>query len=438
MRKKLCFLLAFLCIFSAFPVKTAGAVAEMPSVSGADAVYMLHIESGRVVCKKNEDERLPAGACVKMLSGLVACERLKNFLSDKVTIGNEMIASSSGKKYGIAGGDSYSWREMLLLALTGSYNDAYDVIAYSVGNGEKVGQANYVNLLNERAKEIGATSTYIGDASGVADNSYTTAGDLALIAQVAIQNSLYMGFVGMKSGELDDGEIVRSRNSLITGASFGSAECLGLCVGETNHAGTTLVTVAKKGNDTYLLILLGTKDASGNASETATNNLAVKLVKWAYANYTNLEIVSPDTEICTIPVTVSDTVDEVAAVASESMFAYLPSGAEVGREITLSIRLSVEELEAPVTEGTQVGFVVAIYEGNIIGSVPLVTAESAERSGFMSRLLSIKNLTKNRKTRAGIVFFLLTMTVWIGGELIYRNRRKNKWKNYYRSKSKWK
>ena len=54
------------------------------------------------------------------------------------------------------------------------------MIAYCVGNGGSAGTAEsatagYVALLNARAKELGATATYIGDPTGVGDNSYTTA-----------------------------------------------------------------------------------------------------------------------------------------------------------------------------------------------------------------------------------------------------------------------
>lgn len=55
----------------------------------------------------------------------------------------------------------------------------------------------------------------------------------------------------------------------------------------------------------------------------------------------------------------------------------------------------------------------------------------------MSRLLSIKNLTKSRRAKASVAFFLTCMTVWIGGALYLRYRRRAKWHQYYSSKSKW-
>lgn len=433
MRKLACFLAAVLCLLPLGILTVSGAT-DFPMIDGVGAVLLLHAESGRVVGRRNENKRVSAGGSVKLLSGLVACEQLGAYTDETVTVGSAMIASSGGQRYRLEAGDVYTWREILLLALCGGYNDAYDVIAYAVGGS----QAAYVEMLNARAKELGATGTYIADPSGVGDNSYTTAADLALIAQAAMQNSLYLSFVGAKSGETDSGDVITNRNRLVTDSASTGTRYTGFCVGNTDNAGVTLVALAQKENDSYLAVLMDVRDENGESSETEAYSLARSLIRWGYANYTNLEVLSPKTKVCTVPVAVSDMVDEVAVRPSESLFAYLPAGSEVGRDIQLSIRLSVEELEAPVSEGVPVGFVAAIYGGEIIGTVPLETAESAERSGFVSRLLSIRNLTKSRRVRAGVIFFLVCMTVWIGGETYLRRRTKTKWRQYYSSRSKWK
>ena len=430
-------LAAVLCLLPLLTVAASGETAALPALDSADAVYLLHAESGRVVGRKSENSRVPAGASVKLLSGLVACERLGNSLDQTVIIREEMLVSG-GQRYKLEVGEEYTLREILLLALCGSYNDAYDVIASCVGNGGTAGAANFVALLNARAVELGATATYIGDPSGVGDNSHTTAADLSRIALAAMKNPLYLSFAGLRSGEMSDGTVVLNRNRLITDSQSGSIRYTGMCVGNTNNAGVTLVALAQKENDSYLAVLMNPKDEEGKASENAAYSLARSLVRWGYANYTNLEVLSPKTKVCTVPVTVSDLVDAVNVRPSESLFAYLPVGCEVGREVRLSIRLSVDELEAPVAEGTPVGFVAAVYNGQVIGTVPLETAESADRSGFMSRLLSVRNLTKSRKAKAGVAFFAVCMAVWIGGEVYLRHRTRAQWNRYYSSKSKWK
>lgn len=441
LRKLTGLLLAVLCLLPLLTVTAHGETSALPALDSADAVYLLHVESGRVMGRKSENTRVPAGASVKLLSGLVACERLGNSLDRTVIIREEMLISG-GLRYKLEAGDEYSLRDILLLALCGSYNDAYDVIAYCVGNGGSAGTAEsatagYVALLNARAKELGATATYIGDPTGVGDNSYTTAADLSRIALAAMKNDIYLSFVGLRNGETDDGKTFLNRNRLITDSQSGGVQYAGMCVGETNNAGVTLVALAKKANDSYLLVLLDPKDEEGAASETAAYRLARSLVRWGYANYTNLEVLSPKTKVCTVPVTVSDMVDAVDVRPAESLYAYLPVGSEVGKDVFLSIRLSVDELEAPVAEGMPVGFVAAVYAGQVIGTVPLETAESAERSDFVSRLLSVRNLTKSRRAKASVIFFVVCMALWIGVEVYLRRRTKAQWNRYYSSKSRW-
>ena len=131
---------AVLCLFPLLAVTAHGETSALPALDSADAVYLLHVESGRVMGRKSENTRVPAGASVKLLSGLVACERLGNSLGQTVMIREEMLVSG-GLRYKLAAGDEYSLRDILLLALCGSYNDAYDVIAYCVGNGGSAGTA---------------------------------------------------------------------------------------------------------------------------------------------------------------------------------------------------------------------------------------------------------------------------------------------------------
>ena len=79
-------LAAVLCLLPLLTVAASGETAALPALDSADAVYLLHAESGRVVGRKSENSRVPAGASVKLLSGLVACERLGNSLDQTVTI----------------------------------------------------------------------------------------------------------------------------------------------------------------------------------------------------------------------------------------------------------------------------------------------------------------------------------------------------------------
>ena len=204
-----------------------------------------------------------------------------------------------------------------------------------------------------------------------------------------------------------------------------------MSAGYTQKGGNCVVTVATHNGESYLCIVLGGLDTEKvNYGYTVAN----RLIDWAYKNYANMEVLSPKTLICTVPVTVSDLVTEVEIRAKDSVVAYLPLGLEIGKDIQYSIRLTHTTLEAPVTEGTFVGYVAVIYNGTVLTTAPLYTAGSAERSGFIGRLKNIEEWTSNRAVLAGLIFFVVALIAWIVTENVIRSRRRKKWDKYFSDK----
>ena len=204
-------------------------------------------------------------------------------------------------------------------------------------------------------------------------------------------------------------------------------------VGSTASGGDCVVASATNGQESYLCIVLGCEE-----SETVVHNqayiLSNNLINWVYRTYVYLDIITPDTVVCTSPVSVSDMTSQVEVKSNQTLSYYLPATATVGKEIQYSIRLTQTELEAPVKEGIFVGYVAVIYQDEIIGTVPLYTAGSAERSGFVSNLKIIQALTKNRPFLAGSIFFLVVLTAWIIIEAIAQRQRHRRWDKYFSNK----
>ena len=199
--------------------------------------------------------------------------------------------------------------------------------------------------------------------------------------------------------------------------------------GSTKSGEGSVIALARKDGETYLCVVLG-------ALETETTEygyaIANRLINWAFENYAYREIVSAGKPICTLPISVSDLTGEVEVCPHDSFSAYLPMGAE--DEIEYSIRLMYTELEAPVEEGTHVGYVAVIYRGRVLGTLPLYTASGAERSSFVSSLQALKSLTTSRPVLAGLIFFVVSITAWIIIETAITVRRRHKWDKYFSQK----
>lgn len=423
--------LAFLLAFLSVPVLAESE--PFPDTSRASAVLFYHLESDRLIGEQNADIRLPAGSTVKILSGLLFCERLGAQLGDEIEITAEMIRNSSGRRFRMQAGEIYTVEQLLYLAVCGSYNDAFDVLAYVIGGGDV---RTFVSAMSERATELGLENTVIADHTGLSDSSFTTARDLFTLARVAVENSFYMTLC---SAEIYDLPVKRiyNANALLSTAEetrYYNTLCRGLSAGSTTLGGYSLVTVAQKGNERYLCVVLGASKGEGTNGEIYSYEIANRLIDWGFSNFANVEVLSPDVTLCTIPITVSDMTESLEVRPRESLQIFLPKDAEIGRDVTYSIRLMYDSLEAPVAEGVHVGYVAVIYRGETVGTVNLYTVGTAQRSGLISRLLKIRSVTENRAILSGMIFFVLAMSAWLVTETLVRRYKRNKWKKYFSEK----
>ncbi len=387
------------------------------------------------VVSKNADQQIPAGSTAKIMSGLIACEALENRLQEEVTVTSEMIENAAGYKLEIEAGDVLTVEQLLYIALCGSYNDAYDILACYISGSAKA----FVSDMNARAASLGAHSTQFTDASGVADSSRTTATDLSKIASAAYENDLYMQITSTTRYSCPktlkmSARTISNRNALIystVSTQYFNAKCRGMSAGSTSLAGSCVITVADNGKDSYLSIVMGAEQTDEkDFGYTVTN----RLINWVFDAFAYIEVVTPETTICTLPVTVSDMTAEIEIKAHDTLFCYLPKDAVLGEDITYSVRLIHTSLEAPVTEGTMVGYVAVLYQGQVVDTLPIYTAGSAERSSFISSLKNLQAMTQSRVFRAGAIFFTVVLLGWLITESILLHRRRHKWDKYFSMK----
>ncbi len=431
-----CFLLVFVFLFALLPFTVFASTPASPSMDEASAVWFSHIESDLLICSKNENANVGAGSSVKVLSGLLFCELLHKRRSEEIYISDELldfVPSSSGRSLHIEEGDLITVEQLLYAAVCGSYNDAFYLLAaYAMGSVEA-----FLELMNARALELGATQTTFSDITGILDGSRTTASDMAKIAFTAYQNELYMSActtVSFPFSSIKLNKTIYNRNALVCQyetQKYYNKYCLGMSAGTTSKDGNCVVTVSERNGERYLCVVLGAQET--NDVEYGYR-IANRLIDWVYATYSYHEVISPNTQICTLPVTVSDMTSEVAVYVKESLYAYLPADVTLGEDVTYSIRLTQTELEAPVQKDQFVGYVAVIYEGRVLGTVSLYTAEGAERSSIISSLKLIESWSKSRSVRAGAIFFVLALASYLSVEYVLYKRRRNKWNRYFSNK----
>ena len=217
-----CLLIAMLLSLGCLFASAEKAADPSPDLTNASAVYFYHMESQRSVVAKNETQRLPAGTSVRMLSGLIFCERLGDRMSEWVEIHEEMLrASKTSYRYGIEAGEFYTVEQLLYLALCGGYNDATLVVA-CLSSGSV---AAFVEDMNREVQRLGTIHTRYTNPTGLHDPAMaTSARDVSLSAREAYENDLFMNLSSTRTYTISatnvaDERVFTNRNALISDCS---------------------------------------------------------------------------------------------------------------------------------------------------------------------------------------------------------------------------
>ena len=254
LKKLICILLIFMAGISAFPRMSVSADGE-PSVS-AKAAVLLNADTGQVIYAKNQDQRLSMASTTKIMTALIALERAA-VQNPVVTVTEEMVRVE-GSSMGLKAGDKLTLKDLAAGMLVVSGNDAAKAAAIAVaGSAPK-----FAELMNQRADEIGMENTHFVTPSGLDDEEhYSTAYDMALLAQAAMRNSDFSEIVSQKSMNitfLSPEKTCRFTNHNKLLSSYEG--CIGVKTGFTKKSGRCLVSAAECGGVRLIAVTLSAPD----------------------------------------------------------------------------------------------------------------------------------------------------------------------------------
>lgn len=161
--------------------------------AGAGALF--DVTDASVLYSKHATERMYPASITKVMTALIAIE--EGNLSDTVTVtGDAVITETGASLCGIKPGDQITLEQLLYGLMMPSGNDAANAIAVHMSGSLDA----FVQRMNERAKELGATQTHFMNPSGLSDeNHYTTAYDLYLIFNEALKLPLFREIIHTQS-----------------------------------------------------------------------------------------------------------------------------------------------------------------------------------------------------------------------------------------------
>lgn len=226
----------------------AAQLALPPQVSAKSAA-LLDGTTGECLYEKNGDQRALIASTTKIMTGLLVCEA--GDLDRTVTV-PETAAGTEGSSMYLKSGETLTRRELLYGMMLHSGNDAALTLAISVSGSE----AAFVRQMNRRACALNLTQTHFANPHGLdSGENYSTALDLARLAQAALQNEQFRAVVSTKTITCA-GRTLTNHNKLL----WRYDGCIGVKTGYTRHAGRILVSAAERGGRMLIAVTISDPD----------------------------------------------------------------------------------------------------------------------------------------------------------------------------------
>lgn len=381
---------------------------SLPDISSPSALLMDY-SSGKILYEKNINEKRYPASLTKIMTAIIVLENCE--LSDTATVSYDAVMSlSSGYvTANLQVGEELTIEQLLYVLMVGSSNDAAIVLAEHVSGSVE----NFATLMNEKAKELGCTSTNFVNPNGAHDeNHYSTAYDLALIAKYAMQNDTFRTLVSTTFYTLPttnkydrEDRIFRTTNSLLQLDNSDRADnyyykyATGIKTGFTTPAGNCLIASANKNNLELITVVLGAGQTKDGLSQRYLDTLS--LFDYGYNTYTLKEIINSGGIVQTLNVkNATRNTKKLDAVVENDIYALMKQSNK-DSTVLPEIKLN-DNLKAP------------IKKGDIIGSVTY-TVEGVE---YTENLLANSDVKKSR--------FLLKLAIFVIVVLLFGMYVKNK------------
>ncbi len=348
-------LLAFL----AFPFSVHAKEAE-PSISAA-ASALYEPCSQTFLFQKNADKRRPMASTTKIMTALIAIEKMP--LDSEIRIAAD-AAGIEGSSVYLRAGEVLSLHDLLYAILLASANDAASAVAIAIGGSI----SGFADLMNQKAASLGLKDTHFTNPHGLDDpEHYTTAHDLALIAAEAMQNSTFRKIAATKSYTIPATEdhsprVLFNHNKLL--ALCDSA--IGVKTGFTKKSGRCLVGAAERDGTTLIAVTL---NAPSDWDDHKT------LFDYGFSMMET--VIDAEENALAYPVQViGGGESHIICRNRDSISIRLPKGEPAPQCILKLRRYRI----APIEKGDLLGTVEYRYKGKIIAASPLIAEKAIPKT----------------------------------------------------------
>ena len=305
-----------------FPIYSQGAV-------------LMEASTGKVLYGKNENEKLYPASTTKILTAIIALEKYK--LTDRVTAN-----------------------------ISGSID-------------------NFADLMNKKAKEIGCKNTHFTNPSGIHNaEHYSTAYDMALIAQYCMQNEAFRNIVAMPSCTIEPTDKYEKRyfkntNDLLDSKSkYYYENAIGIKTGFTTQAKNCLISASQKDNMELITVVLGAEATADGRSGRYVDT--INLFDYGFANYKIQKINSANAEVQSLTIkNATKETKNLPVILKDNISALVPSNINLS-DLKYNVDINTE-ISAPIADGDILGKITYNIDG-INYSSDLVAEHGVEKFNY--------------------------------------------------------
>lgn len=257
-------------------IETSANLNDEPKINSRSAV-VIDRKSKNIIYGKNENVKKAMASTTKIMTAMVVIQNTN--LNNIVDI-SKKAAGTGGSRLGLKAGDKITVKDLLYGLLLRSGNDCAVALAEYVAGSVK----EFSNLMNQNAQMLGLNNTHFVTPHGLDEEEhYTTAYELAILADYALNNEVFAQIVNTKSYTININKNSKTLNN--TNELLGNLNGVyGVKTGFTNGAGRCLVTSIKRGNLDVICVVLGADTKKDRTRDSA------KLIEYTFNKYEEIDI----------------------------------------------------------------------------------------------------------------------------------------------------
>lgn len=343
----------------------------------ARSAILMEVSTGKIIYEKNSNEKFAPASVTKIMTMLLTMEHID---SGKIKFDDKVTVSENAKKMGgssmlLDTGEVRTVEDLIKGIGIASGNDAAVAMAEYLGGSE----SNFVDMMNDRAKELGMVNTTFKNCTGLpVDGHISTAYDISIMSRELLKHPDILKYTSTYMETISEGrktpiELV-NHNKLVR---FFQG-CDGLKTGFTNEAKYCISATAVKDGVRVLSVIMGAP------TYKIRNRDASMLMNYGFSKFESKKLCEKDSDIKQIPMNKKG--DKfIIAKAKENLVVTCPKGD--GDKIESKIVL--DESKTKFKEGENVGFCEYYLDGELIGVVELYSDRDMKKGNIIDNIKGI-------------------------------------------------